>query len=148
LGLLRGLLEDSVAQIFRFLMLIYRSEDIHLVYDQMRQPDGYLRADAIEFLSNLVDSPMRAAIFPILDEDRFLSALEGPFEHAPDPAEAYRLIQDAIWDHNWWLSATTLCAVGRLRLRVMRPELEQASAHPGPIVGAAAKVALHLAQFS
>jgi len=142
LALLRLLMEESVEQIFRLLMLLYRPEDIHLVYEQMRVSDSYLRADAIELLDNLVDPAMRAVIFPILDEDRFLSFLDEHADSHLEPTAAYRLLQEAIWDHNCWLSVTTLCAVGRLRLTTMRQELEKAARHTEPLISTAAKVAL------
>jgi hypothetical protein len=87
---------------------------------------------------------MRTVIAPVLDEDRFLSLLQEGAGIVYEPATAYRLLQAAIWDHNHWLSVTTLCAVGRLRLTTMRQELEKASRHTTPIVAKAARVALHL----
>ena len=147
-ALLRVLMEESVDQIFRFLALLYRPEDIHLAYDQLRAPDAHVRADAIEFLDHLVDPAMRGTLFPILDEDRFLSAFEEEPGIVPEPSAAYRLLQGAIWDHNYWLSVTTLCAVGRLRLAAMRQEVEKASRHTVPIVASAARVALQLAEVS
>ncbi len=143
LALLRVLLEESIEQVFRLLMLLYRPEDIHLVYEQLRAPDRYIRADAVELLDNLVDSGMRAILAPVLDEDRFLAMLEESAEALREPAAAYQLLQGAIWDHDSWLSVTTLCAVGRLRLTNLRAELERAARHQIPVVSTAAKVALH-----
>lgn len=148
IALLRILMEESVEQVFRLLMLIYRPEDIHLAYEQMTVTDAYVRADAIELLDNLIDPAMRSAIFPILDEDRFLSALEDAVGATQEPTTAYRILQQAIWDHHCWLSVTTLCAVGRLRLTPLRQELEKASRHPTHVISSAAKVALHLASQS
>ena len=148
LGLLRVLMEESIEKIFRLLMLLYRPEDIHLVYEQMRATDRYLRTDAIELLDNLVDPSMRTILFPILDEDRFLSTLDEGARLVDEPTVAYRVLQEAIWDHNCWLSVTTLCAVGRLHLTTMRPELERASRHPEPLKACAAKVALLLATLT
>jgi hypothetical protein len=145
MSLLAALLEESVEQAFRLLMLLYRPEDIHLVYEQMRASDAYLRADALELLDNLVDPGMRSVLLPVLDEDRFLASLHEDLPIAREPATAYRALQEAIWDHNQWLSVTTLCAVGRLRLSTMREELERASRHDVPLVSMAAKVALALA---
>ncbi|MBI2495664.1 MAG: hypothetical protein HYW10_03755, partial [Candidatus Omnitrophica bacterium] len=144
--LLRVLLEESVEQIFRFLMLRYRPEDIHLVYEQMRSSeDLYLRTDAIELLDNLIDPSLRATLFPILDEDRFLSFEHEGVGRGLDPTTTDQILQEAIWDHNCWLSVTTLCAVGRLRLTPMRQELEKVSLqHRVPLVSTAAKVALHM----
>jgi ATP/ADP translocase len=142
LSLLRVLMEESVEQVFRLLMLLYVPSDIHLIYEQMQAQDGYLRTDALELLDNLIDPPMRTTLLPLVDEDRFLSALEELPARPCEPTTAYRVLQEAIWDHNCWLSITTLCAVGRLRLTTMRQELEKASRHPEPLISAAAKVAL------
>lgn len=143
IGLLKMLVAESVEQVFRLLMLLYRPEDIHLVYEQMRVPETQLRADAIELLDNLLDPQMRHVIFPILDEDGFLSSVEADGADGPyDPAAAYRVLQEAIWDANCWLSVTTLCAVGRLRLSAMRQEIERAARHSKPLIASAAKVAL------
>jgi ATP/ADP translocase len=143
-AMLQVLMEESVEQIFHLLMLLYRPEDIRLIYEQLRADEGYLRADAIELLDNLVDPHMRSAIFPILDEDRFLE-LDAERGMVQDPTAAYRLLQGAIWDHNCWLSVTTLCAVGRLRLTTMRQELERASAHSASVISKAAQLALQIA---
>jgi hypothetical protein len=143
MALLRLLMEESVEQIFRLLMLLYRPEDIHLVYEQLRVGDTHLRADAIELLDNLVDPATRAAIFPILDENRFLSCLdEEDGEVTFEPTEAYHILQRAIWDHNSWLSVTVLCAIGQLRLTTMRQELEKAARQAEPLLATAGKVAL------
>ncbi len=144
MALLRVLMEEAVEQVFRLLMLLYRADDIHLVYEQMRAPDPYLRTDAIELLDNLVDPEIRHTLMPILDEDRFLGMLEDEPMSAQEPATAYRVLQEAIWDHNSWLSVTTLCAVGQLRLNPMRQELERASQHTTPLISSAARVALML----
>jgi ATP/ADP translocase len=144
-ALLRELLEESVQQIFRLLMLLYRPEDIHLIYEQLRSADQYLRADALELLDNVIDPAMRQTIFPILDENKFLSVVEEGSGEPVEPALAFRFLQSAIWDHNYWLSVTALCAVGRLRLPTMRQELEKASRHNAPLISTAAKVALHMA---
>ena len=146
IGMLRVLMAESIEQIFRLLMLIYRPEDIHLIYEQLREPETHIRADAVELLDNLIAPSMRTTLFPILDEDRYL-ALEDDAHHARtahDPAAAYRVLQEAIWDHNCWLSVTALCAIARLHLSPLQPELEKAAKHKTPLIAMAAKVALHL----
>ncbi|PIQ83979.1 MAG: hypothetical protein COV75_04535 [Candidatus Omnitrophica bacterium CG11_big_fil_rev_8_21_14_0_20_63_9] len=149
MALLKALLEESVEQVFRLLMLLYRPEDIHLIYEQLRASDAHLRADALELLDNLVDPAMRTVLFPLLDEDAFLSlSAAGDGVSIHEPTAAFRVLQEAIWDHNYWLSITTLCAVGRLRLTTLRQELEKASRHTMPLVSSAAKVALHLSAHS
>ena len=144
LTLLRILLEESVEQVIRLLMLLYRPEDIQLIYEQLRECDSYLRTDAIELLDTLVDPQMRRIIFPILDEDRFLAQAEGPVTGLAESPMTHRYLQEAIWDHNCWLSVATLCAVGRLRLTPMRHEVERAARQAAPVIATAARVALML----
>ena len=145
-ALLRVLLDESVQRVFQFLTLLYPPEEIHLAYEHLREQDAQVRADAIDRLDHLVDPAMRAAILPILDEDRFLSALDEEPASAPDPSAAYRLLQGAIWDRRCWLSVTALCVIGRLRLTTLRQELEEASRHTVPVTASAARVALQLTE--
>ncbi len=144
-SLLKVLLEESVEQIFRYLMLLYHPDDIHLVYEQLQAPEPYLRWDAIAMLDTLVDPAMRAALAPVLDEEQFLAGAAEDHEVARDPLLAARLLQAAIWDQHCWLNVAALCAVGRMRLPALQPELERASRDAAPLVSAAAKVALELA---
>lgn len=144
MALLRVLVEESLEQVFRLLMLLYRPAEVHLIYEQLRSPDPHLQADALELLDHLVEPSIRAALFPILHEDRFPESLESSRRPACEPTLAYRFLQEAIWDRNYWLSVTTLCAIGRWRLSAMYQELEPASHHPTPMIATAAKVALHL----
>ena len=144
IGLLRELMQESVEQIFRILMLLYRPEDIHLAYEQMKAEDTRLRADAIELLDNLIDPAMRTTIFPILDEDRFLRLVDEP-DGREEPTVAFRAFQEAIWDHNCWLSVTALCAIGRLRISTLQPEVQKVLERRESLVSTAAKIALHLA---
>ncbi len=144
LALLRLLMEEAVEQIFRLLVLLYRPEDICLVYEQLRVSDTHIRTDAVELLDNLVDPQMRAILLPIFDEDRFLAMGRPEWPTAYTQEMAYRVLQDAIWDHHYWLSVTTLCAVGRLGLKEMRQELEKAAQHSVPLVAIAAQLAQQL----
>jgi len=146
LGLLRLLIEEAAQQIFCLLSLVYRPEDIYLVYNQLREPDVYVRADAIELLDNLIDPAFRWLIFPVLDEDRFLGRLDRQLdEPAPDLQESLRLLRQGIWDHNRWLSLLSICVVGRLRaFQPLLPELDRAAQSQVPVVSLAAKVARRL----
>lgn len=143
--LLHILLEESVEQVFRCLMLLYRPEEIHLIYEQMQASELYVRSDALELLDNLVDPAMRAVLLPLLDEEGFLTGTADDADAAQDTLIASRLLQAAIWDRHRWLSVATLCVAGRMRLSALQPELERASRHAAPVISAAARVALHLA---
>ncbi|MBI3324608.1 MAG: hypothetical protein HYZ92_04950 [Candidatus Omnitrophica bacterium] len=145
LGLLGVLVEETTQQIFALLGLVYRPEDIYLIYHQLRQPDAYVRADALELLDNLIDPGLRGLMFPVLDENRFLDCLDGEWDHAaPDGGEAYSALKRGIWDHNHWLSVTAVCVAGRIRLERLLSELDQGPAARSPIVRMAVSAARRL----
>lgn len=144
--LLKLSLEETVDHIFRLLSLLYRPEDIHLIYNQLREPDAYVRADAIELLDNLVHPRLRRLIVPVLDEDTFMGCLDGELTpDAIDQRDAVRLMGQSIWDHNRWLSVVVLCAIGRLRLEPLLSELDRAAQSRVPILRIAALAAQRLA---
>ena len=146
-GLLTLLAEESVQEVFRLLMLVYRPDDMHLIFEQSQATDSHLRADALELLDNLIDPPMRRVLMPILEEDAYLASLaDEPVDEVPLPV-SYAVLQEAIWDHNSWLSITTLCAIGRLKLTVLRHDLDKASRHTVPLIASAARAAIELTEI-
>ncbi len=146
-GLLTLLAEESVQEVFRLLMLVYRPDDMHLIFEQSQATDSHLRADALELLDNLIDPPMRRVLMPILEEDAYLASLaDEPVDEVPLPV-SYAVLQEAIWDHNSWLSITTLCLIGRLKLTVLRNDLEKASRHTVPLIASAARAAIELTEI-
>lgn len=150
IGLLRLTLEETTQQIFRLLGLVYRPEDIYLIYNQLREPDTYVRADAIELLDNLVDPGLRRLLAPVFDEDQFMDGLSGQVDDQPvgGDKEAYRLLRQGIWDHNRWLSIVIICLVGRLRLQSLLQELDRAEQSQVTLLSLAAKAARRLATES
>jgi hypothetical protein len=138
-------LEETTDHIFRLLSLLYRPEDIHLVHNQLREPDAYVRADAIELLDNLVHPALRRLIVPVLDEDAFLGRLDGALVSEPvDQREIMPLLQQSVWDHNRWLSVVVLCIIARLRLQSLLPELDRAAQSRVPLLQLAARAARRL----
>ena len=148
LQLLIILTEESVQQIFRLLSLIYRPEDMYLIYNQMQESDSYVRADALELLDNLIDPGLRKLVVPVLDENEFLERLSDRYdEPVPEGKDAYALLQYSVRDHHRWLSLVTICLIGRLRITPLFGELDWASTHPQPMVRLAAQAARHLAEL-
>jgi hypothetical protein len=143
-GLLRLLMEETTQQIFRLLSLLYRPEDMYLIYNQLREPDAYLRADAIELLDNLIAPGLRRLILPVLDEDRFLQRAEGHLDHPMVELGEDRLLREGIWDHNRWLSVVIMSLIGRLRLEGLLSELDRAAQSADPLVSQSAQVARRL----
>ena len=144
-GLLRLLMEETTQQIFRLLSLLYRPEDMYLIYNQLREPDAHLRADAIELLDNLIAPRLRRLILPVFDEDRFLQRAEGQLDPPmTELEESDRLLREGIWDHNRWLSVVIMSLIGRLRLEGLVGELDRAAQSAEPLVAQSAQVARRL----
>ena len=147
--LLRVLLTESTEQMFQLLGLIYRPEDIYLIHHQVRQPDAYIRADAIELLDNLLDPALRWLIFPMLDEDQFLGHVgEAADEQAFDAKSASRLLQQTATDQHRWLSVAVICLAGHIGLDPLLDELDRGAELQPPLVNLSAKVARGLVSAS
>jgi ATP/ADP translocase len=143
-SLLRLLMEEATQHLFLLLSLIYRPEDIYLIYRQIREPDTYVRADAIELLDNVLDANLRWVMVPVLDENLFLERLEADVDDAPMEGDAHRVLQEGLWDHHRWLSVVIMCVIGRLRVEPLMAELTKATEHPNPVVRMTAHVAHRL----
>ena len=142
--LLDILSQESVEQIFRLLMLIYRPDDIHLIYEQLDAADPHLRSDALELLDNVIDPSMRRILRPLLESQEWLQTCT-PGASSVDDRHA-RALHEAIWDHNRWLSVAALMAVGRMGEPALRAEIERALERPVPAVAEAARMALRLSK--
>ncbi len=145
LQLLQILVEEQIQQIFQLLALIYRPEDICLIYSQLRESEAHIRADAIELLDNLLDPGMRTMLFPILDENRFLERIDAEDAAPLNAKDTYRLLREGIWDHHPWLSVVILTLVSRHRLDPLREDLARALDSPSELLRLAAKAAQQLA---
>ena len=129
-ALLRLLMEESTLRMFWLLSLVCRPEDIYLIYKQVRESDGYLRADALELLDNLVDPGLRGIIFPVLDEDYFLERVSAPLEAPPSDSDveaACGVLRSGVHDHNRWLNLMIVWLAGQLRLESLWPDLDAAA---------------------
>jgi len=147
LGLLRLLLEETHQQIFRLLSLVYRPQDIFLVYHQLGQSEPYVRADAVELLDNLIDPAMRWAILPVLDEDHFLDGIDQQVPELGTEADVVtRVLGGGLGESHPWLSTVTASLVGRLRLTSLFADLDRAAGSSAPLLSQAARVGRRLAE--
>jgi ATP/ADP translocase len=62
-------MEQRLERIFRLVGLVYSTHDIHTVYYNYRVKPA-LRASAIEFLDNLLDTSLKETVLPLLEEGR------------------------------------------------------------------------------
>jgi hypothetical protein len=124
-ALLRLLMEEATLRLFWLLSLVYRPEDIYLIYKQVRESDDYLRADALELLDNLVDPGLRGVILPVLDEDRFLERMSNPLDgQASDVEATCGILRSGVQDPNRWLNLMIVWLAGQLRLESLWPDLD------------------------
>jgi AAA family ATP:ADP antiporter len=113
-------------RVLRLLSLIYRPEDIGSAGIALRSGSQAKRAQAIEFLDNLLTGDLKRHVFPLFDDapagerfQRFLAFL-GLKSFDGETALRELLKQDDVW-----LQAATLWEIGLRGLQDFREELQQ-----------------------
>jgi hypothetical protein len=137
-ALAQELRHDVVRHVFRCLMLAYRAEDMHLIYEQVQAHEPYVREDALELLDNLVDPPIRRRFQALWDEDRFLE-LEGGGLPSTQVRDS---LQRALRDRCPWVNLVALFLVPRFKLFSLADELRAVAGRSVPGVSAAARLLL------
>ncbi len=94
--LLEKRLDASMERIFRLLGLKYPPEDVISIYEGVQSPQPDLRANALEYLDNLLDSGLKKVLIPIV-ETALLEAISEDTVRAlklkiPDERECYGLL--------------------------------------------------------
>jgi len=133
-------LHESMAQdverIFRLLGLRWPEFDMHSAYVGVRSASAAVRANALEFLDNILRPQIRALIVPLLDpqisrDDRIALAnrLLGTSVDTREQAVAALLASD-----DPWLRSCGVYAVGMLRLASLEPELDRLAKSDDPLL--------------
>ena len=139
----------DVERIFRLLGLLLPDHDLHSAHDGLLSADPAVRANAVEFLDNVLEPPqLRQTLLPLFDDQVTTAqraAAAGGVVGATlnTPEEAVRTL---LASEDPWMRSCGLFAIGTLQLRELEPELDRALAGAEPIERDAARVAkTHLA---
>lgn len=143
-GALRRSMEEEVERIFRLLGLLWPNRDIHSAYVGVWSERASVRANAIEFLDNVLKPELRQLIIPLFDAQVNL---------AERVAHANRLLGTAVESRSQaietlfssgdaWLRSCGAYAAGVLELQNLRPGLEALARDPDALVRETAATAL------
>ena len=130
---LRHSMEQELERIFRLMALLLPQAGLHDAYVGVRSSNPTVRANALEFLDNVLKPELRHVLVPVLDaqvtvEERIEIAnrLVGAPLETPDQAVATLLDSE-----DPWLRSCAIQAVGTLRLGGLVPQLKKYEASGG-----------------
>ena len=146
---LRQAMDVERERIFRLLGLLLPDHDLHSAHDGLLSADPAVRANAVEFLDNVLVPPqLRRRLLPLFDDQvttaQRAAAAGGVVGAAmTTPEEAVRTL---LASEDSWMRSCGLFAIGTLQLPSLEPELDWALAGTDPVERDAARVAkTHLA---
>ena len=128
---LRRALDVERERIFRLLALLFPDHDLHSAHDGLRSDDPAVRANAVEFLDNVLEPPqLRQQLLPLFDDQvtaaqRAAAAggVVGATMHTPEAA-----VRTLLASEDSWMRSCGLFTIGTLQLRELEPELDRALA--------------------
>jgi len=128
-------LDNNLERIFRLLGLRYYHKDMFNVYKGVVNERSDLRANAVEFLDNVLDTNLKKVILPIVETQSVDTLIDITRElHGFEiPSENGCLVSLLKGDDNW-LKVCTLYLIAELRNRELLPEVEKFVNDPDPIV--------------
>ena len=108
------------------LSLIYPAKDIRRMWAGLNSEEQKKRADAVEFLDNLITGEIKAYVFPIFSDapqaDRFKTSLNFTGEATVDTESAVRAL---LQQDDLWLRAATVWEIGVRRLTGFRDQIAE-----------------------
>src|SRR5262249_51525935 len=107
--------------------LRYPPRDMLVAYNGIRSSQRALRANAIEFLDNLLQPDFKRLLFPILEETLLagFAGKAGPSVRLPDTSNSAYL-RYLIQGRDAWLKTIALYAVGSFKLSELAPLVREA----------------------
>jgi len=133
---LRHSMEQEIERIFRVMALLLPQSGLHDAYVGLRSANPIVRANALEFLDNVLKPELRQVLVPLLDshvttEERI--QLANRFVGAPlDSAE--RAVATLLASEDGWLRSCAVYAVGALQLRNLAPQLRRFEDSDDPVL--------------
>lgn len=133
---LRHSMEQELERIFGLMALLFPHAGLHDAYVGVRSTSPVVRANALEFLENVLQPELRQVLLPVLDsqvalEERIELAnryVGAPLENAEQAVATMMASEDP------WLQSCAIHAVGMLQLRALAPELKRYERASDPLV--------------
>ena len=146
---LRRAMDVERERIFRLLALLFPDHDLHSAHDGLCSDDSAVRANAVEFLDNVLEpQQLRQQLLPLFDDQvtpaqRAVAAGGVVGATMSTPEEAVRTL---LASQDSWMRSCGLFAIGTLELRQLEPELDRALVGADPLEREAAlRAKTHLA---
>jgi len=141
---LRRSMEQELERIFRLMALLYRGSALHDAYVGLRSTSSAMRANALEFLDNVLVPDLRRVLVPLLDsqvtvEERI--AIADRLVGAP-VANAEEAVATLLASGDAWLRSCAVYAVGALQLHGLAAEVRRYKAATDPALRKGVQAAL------
>lgn len=137
-------MELELERIFRLMALLFRGAALHDAYVGVRSSNTIVRANALEFLDNVLKPELRRVLVPLLDSQvsvderiELANRLVGaPLENAEQAVATLLASEDA------WLRSCAVYAVGALQLHRLEGELRRFEGTSDPVLREGVQAAL------
>jgi AAA family ATP:ADP antiporter len=133
---LRQSMDQEVERIFRLMDLLFPGKDLHSAYFGLRSTNAMLRANAIEFLDNVLKPQLKGLLLPLLDSQvtvaervALANRLVGATVETREEAVAALLASE-----DPWLQSCAAYAIGALGLTALAAELDRLGEAPDPLL--------------
>jgi AAA family ATP:ADP antiporter len=125
---------QEIERIFRLMGLLFEGSGLHDAYVGVRAESSAIRANALEFLDNVLKPELRRLLVPLLDsqvsiDERIAIAnrlVGAPLESTEQAVETLLASEDP------WLRSCAVYAVGALQLRNLEPQLHKFESSADP----------------
>jgi AAA family ATP:ADP antiporter len=129
-------MEQEVERIFRLMALLYPDTDLHSAYFGLRSENTLVRANALEFLDNVLKPQLRSLLVPLLDSQVSVAEraemanriVGAPVENVEQAVTTLLASEDP------WLRSCAAYAAGTLQLHALDAELERLEFDADPLL--------------
>jgi AAA family ATP:ADP antiporter len=140
---LRQSMDEDVERIFRLMGLLFPNYDLHSAWFGLRSSSGTVRANALEFLDNVLRPELRNLIVPILDSQVTIGERVALANRVVGTAVTSReeAVEAMARSDDPWLKACAAYAIGTLRMHELAGELRRWLDDPDPLLRETARAA-------
>jgi ATP:ADP antiporter, AAA family len=140
---LKESMDQELERVFRLMSLLHPHLDVHTAYLGLQSKNLSVYDNALEFLENILKSPLREMLMPLLDGRVSVSERVGmanrmvraKIESQEEAVAALVCSEDA------WLRACGAYAIGALGIKSLEPELNRCLTDADPLLRETARAA-------
>jgi AAA family ATP:ADP antiporter len=141
-------LDKNLERIFRLLGLRYSAQDMFSAYKGVVSDQNDLRANALEFLDNVLDRYLRRYILPIVEEAHAAEAIEElRREFGVEDIDQKKMLKELLEGDDNWLRICALYVISALNEKECAPLVATLKDDSDPIVRETAQFALRQLQY-